>query len=82
MCWGKQKLTQSCVCFAAEKREQSQEDGQIVKLSRLNGMMKAEEKEERGDLITAALREALTKRGKEQTCSAHHNHYRNIVKVM
>eukprot|EP00063_Salmo_salar_P043332 XP_014018167.1 PREDICTED: S-adenosyl-L-methionine-dependent tRNA 4-demethylwyosine synthase-like [Salmo salar] len=47
----------------AKKREQSQEDGQIVKLSRLNGMMKAEEKEERGELITAALREALTKRG-------------------
>uniref|UniRef100_A0A8C7TEV0 tRNA-yW synthesizing protein 1 homolog (S. cerevisiae) n=1 Tax=Oncorhynchus mykiss TaxID=8022 RepID=A0A8C7TEV0_ONCMY len=31
----------------AKKREQSQEDGQIVKLSWLNGMMKAEEKEER-----------------------------------
>ena len=60
---GKQKLTQSCVCFAAKKREQSQEDGQIVKLSWLNGMMKAEEKEERRELITAALREALTVTG-------------------
>uniref|UniRef100_A0A8C8EQT3 tRNA-yW synthesizing protein 1 homolog (S. cerevisiae) n=1 Tax=Oncorhynchus tshawytscha TaxID=74940 RepID=A0A8C8EQT3_ONCTS len=29
-----------------KKAKQSQEDGQIVKLSRLNGMMKAEEKEE------------------------------------
>uniref|UniRef100_A0A4W5P7I1 tRNA-yW synthesizing protein 1 homolog (S. cerevisiae) n=1 Tax=Hucho hucho TaxID=62062 RepID=A0A4W5P7I1_9TELE len=54
----------------------------IVKLSRLNRVMKAEEKEERRELITAALREALTKQGKEQTCSAHHNHYRNIVKVL
>jgi hypothetical protein len=47
------------VCFAAKKREQSQEDGQIVKQI----VMKAEEKEERRELITAALREALTVTG-------------------
>uniref|UniRef100_A0A8C7JHH8 Uncharacterized protein n=1 Tax=Oncorhynchus kisutch TaxID=8019 RepID=A0A8C7JHH8_ONCKI len=43
--------------------KKAKEDGQIVKLSRLNGMMKAEEKEERRELIAAALREALTVTG-------------------
>uniref|UniRef100_A0A8C8D1F3 tRNA-yW synthesizing protein 1 homolog (S. cerevisiae) n=1 Tax=Oncorhynchus tshawytscha TaxID=74940 RepID=A0A8C8D1F3_ONCTS len=43
--------------------KKAKEDGQIVKLSRLNGMMKAEEKEETRELITAALREALTVTG-------------------
>lgn len=37
----------------------------MVKLSKLNGVSKTEGEEERREMITPALREALTKQGKE-----------------
>ncbi|MEQ2308733.1 hypothetical protein AMECASPLE_031252 [Ameca splendens] len=36
-------------------------DGQVVKLSKLNGVTKTEDEEERREMITPALREALSK---------------------
>ncbi|MEQ2180536.1 S-adenosyl-L-methionine-dependent tRNA 4-demethylwyosine synthase, partial [Goodea atripinnis] len=38
-------------------------DGQVVKLSKLNGVTKTEDEEERREMITPALREALSKQG-------------------
>ncbi|KAM4590525.1 S-adenosyl-L-methionine-dependent tRNA 4-demethylwyosine synthase TYW1 [Fundulus diaphanus] len=43
--------------------KEDQVDGQMVKLSKLNGVTKAEDEEERREMITPALREALTKQG-------------------
>uniref|UniRef100_A0AAQ5XYU8 S-adenosyl-L-methionine-dependent tRNA 4-demethylwyosine synthase TYW1 n=1 Tax=Amphiprion ocellaris TaxID=80972 RepID=A0AAQ5XYU8_AMPOC len=40
-----------------------QGDGQMVKLSKLNGVKRVEDEEERREMITPALREALTKQG-------------------
>uniref|UniRef100_A0A3Q2UUY7 tRNA 4-demethylwyosine synthase (AdoMet-dependent) n=1 Tax=Haplochromis burtoni TaxID=8153 RepID=A0A3Q2UUY7_HAPBU len=42
---------------------ESQRDGQMVKLSKLNGVQKIEDEGERREMITPALREALTKQG-------------------
>lgn len=42
---------------------EDQVDGQILKLSKLNGAMKTEDGEERREMITPALRDALTKQG-------------------
>ncbi|KAK5601152.1 S-adenosyl-L-methionine-dependent tRNA 4-demethylwyosine synthase [Crenichthys baileyi] len=38
-------------------------DGQVVKLSKLNGVTKTEHEEERREMVTPALREALSKQG-------------------
>ena len=38
----------------------------MVKLSKLNGVKKTRDEEERREMITPALREALTKQGEEQ----------------
>lgn len=38
----------------------------MVKLSKLNGLKKIEDEEERKEMITPALREALTKQGEEK----------------
>uniref|UniRef100_A0A3Q2PZH5 tRNA 4-demethylwyosine synthase (AdoMet-dependent) n=1 Tax=Fundulus heteroclitus TaxID=8078 RepID=A0A3Q2PZH5_FUNHE len=43
--------------------KEDQVNGQMVKLSKLNGVTKAENEEERREMITPALREALTKQG-------------------
>ncbi|XP_008301206.1 S-adenosyl-L-methionine-dependent tRNA 4-demethylwyosine synthase TYW1, partial [Stegastes partitus] len=47
----------------AKGKGELQGDGQMVKLSKLNGVKKAEDEEERREMITPALREALTKQG-------------------
>lgn len=47
----------------AKSKEESQRDGQMVKLSKLNGVQKIEDEGERREMITPALREALTKQG-------------------
>ncbi|KAM4741962.1 S-adenosyl-L-methionine-dependent tRNA 4-demethylwyosine synthase TYW1 [Anableps anableps] len=47
----------------AKGMKEGQEDGQMVKLSKLNGVTKTEDEEERREMITPALREALTKQG-------------------
>ncbi|XP_071351773.1 S-adenosyl-L-methionine-dependent tRNA 4-demethylwyosine synthase TYW1 [Trachinotus anak] len=47
----------------AKSKEERRGDGQTVKLSKLNGMKKIEDEEERREMITPALREALTKQG-------------------
>ncbi|CAJ1064914.1 S-adenosyl-L-methionine-dependent tRNA 4-demethylwyosine synthase TYW1 [Xyrichtys novacula] len=46
----------------AKSKAEGQGDGQMVKLSKLNGVKKVED-EERREMITPALREALTKQG-------------------
>ncbi|XP_054883755.1 S-adenosyl-L-methionine-dependent tRNA 4-demethylwyosine synthase TYW1 isoform X2 [Poeciliopsis prolifica] len=43
--------------------KEDQGDDRMVKLSKQNGVMKTEEEEERREMITPALREALTKQG-------------------
>ncbi|XP_027854776.1 S-adenosyl-L-methionine-dependent tRNA 4-demethylwyosine synthase TYW1 isoform X1 [Xiphophorus couchianus] len=43
--------------------KEDQGDGQMVKLSKQNGVMKTADEEERREMITPALREALTKQG-------------------
>nr|XP_020461299.1 S-adenosyl-L-methionine-dependent tRNA 4-demethylwyosine synthase isoform X1 [Monopterus albus] len=47
----------------AKSREEDQVDGQMVKLSKLNEVTKIEDEGERREMITPALREALTKQG-------------------
>lgn len=41
----------------------------MVKLSKQNGVMKTADEEERREMITPALREALTKQGEENLTS-------------
>ncbi|XP_014848907.1 PREDICTED: S-adenosyl-L-methionine-dependent tRNA 4-demethylwyosine synthase [Poecilia mexicana] len=45
------------------KGVKGEQGGQMVKLSKHNGVMKTEDEEERREMITPALREALTKQG-------------------
>ncbi|XP_030263196.1 LOW QUALITY PROTEIN: S-adenosyl-L-methionine-dependent tRNA 4-demethylwyosine synthase TYW1 [Sparus aurata] len=47
----------------AKSKDESRGDGQMVKLSKLNGMGKIEDEGERREMITPALRDALTKQG-------------------
>lgn len=47
----------------AKSKEEGQADGQMVKLSKLNGVKKTEDEGERREMITPSLREALTKQG-------------------
>eukprot|EP00064_Thunnus_orientalis_P015344 superscaffoldBa00002831_g15396 len=47
----------------AKSKEEGQGDGQMVKLSKLNGVKKTEDEGERREMITPSLREALTKQG-------------------
>lgn len=54
------------VLFLPQSKEESQRDGQMVKLSKLNGVQKIEDEGERREMITPALREALTKQGEER----------------
>lgn len=49
-----------------QSKEEGRGDGQMVKLSKLNGVKKIEDEGERREMITPALREALTKQGKEK----------------
>lgn len=48
---------------AKQSRDESRAVGQVVKLSKLNGVKKTEADGERREMITPALREALTKQG-------------------
>ncbi|XP_071378603.1 S-adenosyl-L-methionine-dependent tRNA 4-demethylwyosine synthase TYW1 [Centroberyx affinis] len=47
----------------AKSKDEGQGDSQMVKLSKLNGVKKSEDEEERREMITPALRNALTKQG-------------------
>ncbi|KAI3354018.1 hypothetical protein L3Q82_018576 [Scortum barcoo] len=47
----------------AKSKEEDQGDGQMVKLTKLNGVKKTEDEEERREMITPSLRDALTKQG-------------------
>lgn len=47
----------------AKSKDEGQRDGPMVKLSRLNGVQKIEDEGEGREMITPALREALTKQG-------------------
>ncbi|XP_047451024.1 S-adenosyl-L-methionine-dependent tRNA 4-demethylwyosine synthase TYW1 [Mugil cephalus] len=47
----------------AKSKEETQGDGQMVKLSKLNGVKKIEDEGERREMITPALRDSLTKQG-------------------
>ncbi|XP_070685093.1 S-adenosyl-L-methionine-dependent tRNA 4-demethylwyosine synthase TYW1 [Pempheris klunzingeri] len=47
----------------SKSKEEGQADGRLVKLSKLNGVKKIEDEGERREMITPALREALTKQG-------------------
>ncbi|XP_068569404.1 S-adenosyl-L-methionine-dependent tRNA 4-demethylwyosine synthase TYW1 [Cebidichthys violaceus] len=47
----------------AKSKEEGQGDGQMVKLSKVKGVKKIEDEGERREMITPALREALTKQG-------------------
>lgn len=53
----------SCV---TQSNENGRGKGQTVKLSKLNGLKKTEEEEDVREMITPALREALTKQGGEK----------------
>ena len=48
-----------------QSKDESRGDGQMVKLSKLNGTRKIEDEGERREMITPALRDALTKQGEE-----------------
>lgn len=50
-----------------QSNENARGKGQTVKLSKLNGWKKTEEEEDVREMITPALREALTKQGGEKT---------------
>ncbi|XP_062275232.1 S-adenosyl-L-methionine-dependent tRNA 4-demethylwyosine synthase TYW1 [Scomber scombrus] len=47
----------------AKSKEEGKGDGQMVKLSKLNGVKKTDDEGERREMITPTLREALTKQG-------------------
>ncbi|XP_060928586.1 S-adenosyl-L-methionine-dependent tRNA 4-demethylwyosine synthase TYW1 [Limanda limanda] len=47
----------------AKSKEEGRGGGQMVKLTKLNGVKKTGDEEERREMITPALREALTKQG-------------------
>ncbi|XP_041669775.1 S-adenosyl-L-methionine-dependent tRNA 4-demethylwyosine synthase TYW1 [Cheilinus undulatus] len=47
----------------AKSKSEGQGNGQMVKLSKLNGVKKVEDEGERREMITPALRDALTKQG-------------------
>lgn len=47
----------------AKSKEEGRGDGQLVKLSKVNGVKKVEDEGERREMITPALRKALTKQG-------------------
>lgn len=49
--------------FLTQSKETGWENGQTVKLSKLNGLKKTEEEEDVREMITPSLREALTKQG-------------------
>lgn len=51
-----------------QSNENGRGKGQTVKLSKLNGLKKTEEEEDVREMITPALREALTKQGGDKTC--------------
>uniref|UniRef100_A0A4W6CX79 S-adenosyl-L-methionine-dependent tRNA 4-demethylwyosine synthase TYW1 n=1 Tax=Lates calcarifer TaxID=8187 RepID=A0A4W6CX79_LATCA len=53
----------SSVFLHGTLKEEGRGDGQMVKLSKLNGVKKIEDEGERREMITPALREALTKQG-------------------
>uniref|UniRef100_A0A8B9JZJ8 tRNA 4-demethylwyosine synthase (AdoMet-dependent) n=1 Tax=Astyanax mexicanus TaxID=7994 RepID=A0A8B9JZJ8_ASTMX len=53
------------------KKAKSEEESQRGKLSKLNGVMKTEGEEEAREMITPALREALTKQGTACLCQLH-----------
>lgn len=55
----------SCV---TQNNENGRGRGQTVKLSKLKGLKKMEEEEDVREMITPALREALTKQGGEKRC--------------
>lgn len=55
-------LDSFCFCLT-QSNEDSRENSQMVKLSTLNGLKKTEEEEDVREMITPALREALTKQG-------------------
>lgn len=60
--------------FLPQSKEEGRGDGQMVKLSKLNGVKKIEDDVERREMITPALRGALTKQGEQ-------NVHFNSVKV-
>lgn len=45
------------------KKAKSKAEGQVVKVSKMNGLKKIEDEEERREMITPALRKSLTKQG-------------------
>lgn len=49
--------------YVLQRMEGDEEDSQRVKLSKQNGVRKSESEEERREMITPALRDALTKQG-------------------
>ncbi|XP_028276325.1 S-adenosyl-L-methionine-dependent tRNA 4-demethylwyosine synthase TYW1 [Parambassis ranga] len=51
------------IMSSVKKAKESRGNGQMVKLSKLNGVKKLEDEAERREMITPALREALTKQG-------------------
>lgn len=50
----------------SQSKVEEDEEGLMVKLSKPNGVNKTEDGEERREMITPALREALTKQGEEK----------------
>lgn len=52
----------SCVCDVLQK-QMEEDPSQLGELSKLNGSKKTEPEEEGREMITSALREALTKQG-------------------
>lgn len=58
--------SQGCVYFCVL---QSKDKGQVAKVSKMNGLKKIEDEEERREMITPALRESLTKQGRQKKVS-------------
>lgn len=71
---------QSGLCYFCVP--QSKDEGQVVKLSKMNGLKKIEDEEETREMITPALREALTKQGEQKIVYIKWNKWGTKIEIL
>lgn len=71
---------QSGLCYFC--LPQSKDEGQVVKLSKMNGLKKVEDEEEKREMITPALREALTKQGEQKIVCIKWNKWGTKIEIL